>query len=56
MGDDRTIYGPKKQLTCFRDTHYKHVVLKSQSFAFDFNYLEFVELEGPWVLFPAEIW
>lgn len=55
MRNDRTIYGPHKQLTHFSDKRYKHVVLKSQSFALDFNYLEFVELEAPWILFPAEI-
>lgn len=55
MGNDRSIYGPGKPLTHFSDTHYKHVVLKSQSFALDFSDLEFIELEGPGILFPAEI-
>ena len=55
LGNDRTIYGPRKQLAHFSDKCYKHVVLKSQSSALDFNDLEFIELEAPWILFPAEI-
>lgn len=54
MGNDRTIYGTREQQAHFSDKH-KHVVLKSQSFALDFNCLEFIELEAPWILFPAEI-
>lgn len=55
-GSDRTIYGPRKQLTYFSDKCYKHVVLKAQSSALNSNYLEFTELEEPWILFPAGIW
>lgn len=54
LGNDRTIYGTREQPAHFSDKH-KHVVLKSQSFALDFNCLEFIELEAPWILFPAEI-